>query len=192
MASHIADTTPYPWPWNADLSGFGTAVTIVVPADAEPGLDAVQLAAVHSIAASVRLAGGLGVSVTTKPPARRTDPPPKPRGVEIDPVIVDHHLEATGIDGFCGSRLEGLLRSESVERLILVGAGLETCVHSTMRSANDRGFECLLVIDAAAAYDTALVVAAASMIEMSGGIFGAVGQAANVISAYSPVKGDRS
>jgi hypothetical protein len=192
MAPHIAGTTPYPWPWNADLTGYGTAVTIVMPADEEPKLDAAELAAVHSIAASVQQAGGLVVSVTTRPPARKTDPPYKPRGVDIDPTIVNHHIEADGIDGFCGSRLEGLLRSHAVERLILAGAGLETCVHSTMRSANDRGFECLLVIDATAAYGPSLVAASVSMIEMSGGIFGAVGHAANVISAYRPAKGDRA
>jgi len=192
MASHIAGTTPYPWPWNADLSGFGTAITIVMPADVEPQLDAAELAAVHSIAASVRQAGGLVVSVTTRPPARMNDLPHKPRGVEIDSTIVDHHVEADGIDGFCGSRLEGLLRSHAVERLILVGAGLETCIHSTMRSGNDRGFECLLVIDAAAAYDPSLVAASVSMIEMSGGIFGAVGHATDVMSAYTPGKGDRA
>jgi nicotinamidase-related amidase len=53
-----------------------------------------------------------------------------------------------------------------------------------MRSANDRGYECLLVIDACAAYDLALIAPSVSMIEMSGGIFGAVGTAAAVLDAF--------
>ncbi|RZI92158.1 MAG: isochorismatase family protein, partial [Microbacterium sp.] len=67
----------------------------------------------------------------------------------------------------------------------VVGAGLETCVHSTMRSANDRGLECLLVLDACVAYDPDLVAPARSQVEMSGGIFGAVGDTSAVLDALN-------
>ena len=52
-----------------------------------------------------------------------------------------------------------------------------------MRSANDRGYECLLVVDACAPLEPELVPAAISMVEMSGGIFGAVGTTAPVLAA---------
>ena len=67
--------------------------------------------------------------------------------------------------------------------LLLVGLGLETTVHSTMRSANDRGYECLLVVDACAPLDPDAVPNAVSMVEMSGGIFGAVGLTDPVLAA---------
>jgi nicotinamidase-related amidase len=54
-----------------------------------------------------------------------------------------------------------------------------------MRSANDRGYECLLVADACRPVDPALRAPALSMIEMSGGIFGAVGQSAQVLRALT-------
>ena len=58
-------------------------------------------------------------------------------------------------------------------------------MHSTMRSANDRGYECLLVVDACAPLDPDLVPPAISMVEMSGGIFGAVGTTAPVLAALA-------
>ncbi len=64
----------------------------------------------------------------------------------------------------------------------MCGLGLEGPVHSTLRSANDRGFECLLVIDGCAAMDPTVADAAIRMIEMSGGIFGAVAQSELVLS----------
>ncbi len=54
--------------------------------------------------------------------------------------------------------------------------------------ANDRGFECLLVIDACLPYQEALVAPSVSMIEMSGGIFGAVGLSADVAEAFASAR----
>ncbi len=56
-----------------------------------------------------------------------------------------------------------------------------------MRDANDRGYECLLVLDACVPIDPDLVTASVSSIEMSGGIFGAVGTSADVIAALTTV-----
>ena len=82
-----------------------------------------------------------------------------------------------------GDSLDALLRSLGRDQLLLTGSWLETSVHSTMRSANDRGYECLLVLDACTAYDPDLVAASRSQIEMSGGIFGAVGHTDDVLAA---------
>jgi nicotinamidase-related amidase len=54
-----------------------------------------------------------------------------------------------------------------------------------MRTANDAGLECLCVVDACAPVDPAVTPSAVSMIEMSGGIFGAVGTTGSVLSALS-------
>ena len=94
-------------------------------------------------------------------------------------------VTAAGIDAFYGSPLDPVLRSRRTDLLLLVGLGLETTVHSTMRSANDRGFECLLVVDACAPLDPDAVPNAVSMVEMSGGIFGAVGLTDPVLAALA-------
>jgi nicotinamidase-related amidase len=99
--------------------------------------------------------------------------------------LSDERVVSAGIDGFFGSRLDGLPRSLGRDQLLLAGAWLETGVHSTMRSANDRGYECLLVLDACTAYDPELVAASRSQIEMSGGIFGAVGSTDDVLAALA-------
>jgi nicotinamidase-related amidase len=93
-------------------------------------------------------------------------------------------LVAAGIDGFYGSPLDAILHRNERTHLLVAGLGLETAVHSTVRRANDRGYECLTVIDACLPHDTALVPASRSSIEMSGGIFGAVGASADVLAAY--------
>ena len=66
------------------------------------------------------------------------------------------------------------LRAAGRDLLLLAGGWLEVGVHSTMRSANDRGYECLLVPSACIAIDDTTRAATISSTEMSGGIFGAV------------------
>jgi nicotinamidase-related amidase len=61
-------------------------------------------------------------------------------------------------------------------------------VHSTLRSANDRGYECLTIADACLAADTETQRGAISSIEMSGGIFGAVGSTDAVIAALNQLR----
>jgi nicotinamidase-related amidase len=98
-----------------------------------------------------------------------------------------HRVRSGGVDGFFASSLDTVLRTLGRDQLLLCGKWLETNVHSTMRSANDRGYECLLVLDACVAYDPDLTSAARSQIEMSGGIFGAVGETAAVLDALLPL-----
>ena len=88
-------------------------------------------------------------------------------------------------NGFHETPLDGLLRAAGRTDLLLAGEALEDAVHSTLRAANDRGYECLLVLDACAPLDAESAAAAASMVEMSGGIFGAVGRCAEVLDALT-------
>ena len=188
VATHVAATTPYAWPWNGDLSPAGTAVLVVAP-QGTGSADLGQMSdAVVGVVSAVAAAGGAVIRLSTTRPPRSTASNPN----DDLAVGADFTVTAAGIDGFFASPLDALLRSHSIERLILVGYGLETSIHSTMRSANDRGYECLLVADACVPYDEALVASSISMIEMSGGIFGAVGTSAAVIEALTVSTGENT
>ena len=184
IGSHVAGSTPYAWPWDGQLDPARTALVVLGPAR---GLSVVGTAAgdrLRSLVDVVLGAGGAVVQVVTAPPPAAVGPglgaPLAAMGTPATPV-----LAARGTDGFYESGLETHLREAGLDRLLLAGAGLETCVHSTMRSANDRGLECLLVLDACVAYDPDLVGSARSQVEMSGGIFGAVGSTSDVLDAYA-------
>lgn len=187
MSPHVEGTTPYPWPYDGDLRGAGTALLVVAPASAVPAPEVADRVA--SLAAAVRGAGGAVITVATTAPApgaavTRGTPPTVP--APLTSPAADVALAAGGVDGFWAGDLDMVLRLRGVRRLLLAGVGLETSVHSTMRGANDRGYECLLVVDACEAVDPDLVPASVSSVEMSGGIFGAVGRTADVVAALAP------
>ncbi len=170
--THVAATTPYPWPWDGALDPARTAV-VVTGWDAHWGATTVR----DGVDERIEALAGLGAPVVVV--AHRAAAPLDDR---LGPA-----LRAFGVDGFHESGLDTVLRDAGADQLLLCGLGLETTVHSTMRSANDRGLECLLVVDACAPVDPALTPNAVSMVEMSGGIFGAVGRTADVLAAYGTV-----
>jgi hypothetical protein len=187
-AGHVAQTTPYAWPWNGVLDATRTAVLVIEAPGDSGGIDDGCLRNAGVVVASVRRAGGTAIRVLTRRAAHT-----RPFGGQASAYVAegtggiptDSTVASQGVDGFFGGPLEATLRQAGIERLLLVGAWLETSVHSTMRTANDMGFECLLVVDACAPGDPTLTANSVSMIEMSGGIFGAVGATARVVEAYA-------
>ena len=93
---------------------------------------------------------------------------------ELAPRSGEIIVDKPGYSAFYATDLERILTAKGVRRLIFTGVTTDVCVHSTLRSAVDRGYECVLVEDGCAATVTENHRAAVNTIMTEGGIFGAV------------------
>ena len=104
---------------------------------------------------------------------------------ELAPVPGEPVLDKPGKGAFYQTDLALILANAGIRTLLVAGVTTEVCVHTTVREANDRGFECLVVSDAAASYFPEFHRAALAMITAQGGIFGWVAPAAAVCAALT-------
>jgi len=188
---------PYPWPYDGVIDASRLAVVVAGAqrawADRSVGTAPVS-AAIRAVTGAARTAGATVVHVRHAAPVVRRCALPPHRSEEgwalvTSPCPGDLVVDAGGVDGFAGGPLDDVLRSRGLTHLVLAGYGAEAAVDSTLRSANDRGYECLVLTDAVAPFSAELGAHALSSVTMSGGIFGALAPSASLIDALaaSPV-----
>lgn len=104
---------------------------------------------------------------------------------ELAPLPEEIIVDKPGKGAFFATDLEWLLRTRRIDNLVLTGITTDVCVSTTLREANDRGFECLVLEDCCGATDAGNHAAALKMVTMQGGVFGAVTQSKTLLAGLT-------
>lgn len=102
---------------------------------------------------------------------------------ELAPLPGETVIDKPGKGSFHATDLDRLLRAAGIGSLLVTGVTTEVCVHTTVREANDLGYECLVLADCVGSYFPQFHQAGLAMISAQGGIFGWVGPSAGVVEA---------
>ena len=104
---------------------------------------------------------------------------------ELAPLPGEVVIDKPGKGAFYATELTEVLERDAIASLIVTGVTTEVCVHTTVREANDRGYECLVVSDCVGSYFPEFQRVGLDMIAAQGGIFGWVAASAAVIDAFA-------
>lgn len=104
---------------------------------------------------------------------------------ELSPAPGEPIIDKPGFSAFYATDLDRILSARGVRRLIVAGVTTDICVHSTIRDATERGYECLLLEDCCAATGASNHEAALETIRSEGGIFGATARSGDVLEVLN-------
>ncbi|HEX9465133.1 MAG TPA: isochorismatase family cysteine hydrolase [Alphaproteobacteria bacterium] len=102
---------------------------------------------------------------------------------ELKPAPGEPVIDKPGKGAFYATDLDAILKSRGVRQLVVCGVTTEVCVNTTVREANDRGYDCLVLEDCVGSYFPEFQQAGLAMIKAQGGIFGWVGRSKDFIAA---------
>jgi nicotinamidase-related amidase len=104
---------------------------------------------------------------------------------ELAPVPGEVVIDKPGKGAFCATHLDHILHNRGIRSLIVCGVTTEVCVNTTVREANDRGYECVVLSDCVGSYFPEFQKAALAMIKAQGGIFGWVSDSRRALAAIN-------
>ena len=104
---------------------------------------------------------------------------------QLYPIAGEPVIDKPGKGSFHATDLHQILVDRGIKTLIVCGVTLEVCVHTTVREANDRGYECVVLSDCVASYFPEFNRVGLEMIKAQGAIFGWVSNAKNFIAGIA-------
>jgi nicotinamidase-related amidase len=109
---------------------------------------------------------------------------------ELYPIDGEPVVDKPGKGAFYATDFGDLLAARGITRLVVTGVTTEVCVHTTVREANDRGYECLVLSDCCGSYFPEFQRVGLEMVAAQGGIFGWTATAADFLAALSALTAD--
>ena len=189
----FVDSDPYPWPFNGGLEP-GNTVFIIIDMQTDfcgpggyvdkMGYDlSLTRAPIGPIRDVLTVARKRNFHVMHTREGHRPDLADLPELLKSSMKL--HFVDKPGKGSFYATDLDMVLRQRGIRNIVLAGITTDVCVHTTMREANDRGYECLLLSDCTGATDLGNHLAALKMVKMQGGVFGAVADSRSFIEALA-------
>ncbi len=102
---------------------------------------------------------------------------------ELYPLPSEPVIDKPGKGAFFATDLHAILQNNAITQLVVTGVTTEVCVNTTVREANDRGYDCLVPEDCVASYFPEFHAMGLQMIKAQGGIFGWVSHSSHLLTA---------